>query len=148
MKLLELQVINGDQTSMQFSMTPGSYRILRRSTENFDIKSTVVSSNIDEWRLNQEDFEIAQSNLSERSEADGKAMVSIEAYRRDDDIPVWDQRMSQPHAILLFDETGANIVDMGSRNGTFLNGERVGAAGIADGDLIRCGTTRILIRTT
>ena len=37
-----------------------------------------------------------------------------------------DPTVSNTHAIILAREGGYNIVDLGSRNGTFVNGERLG----------------------
>ena len=65
------------------------------------------------------------------------------------DIPLtWDQKVSSAHAEL--EQVGDDwaLVDDGlSRNGTFLNGERVeGRRKLCDGDLIRFGETNALFR--
>ena len=118
---------------------------MRRSAENFDVRSTLISNNIEQWRLNQEDLELAAANLSQRAAETGGPTISIEHFDRAEDIAVWDERMSQPHAMVLVDDSSAMLVDMGSRNGSYLNGERIGAAMLKDGDLLRCGATRIHI---
>ncbi|MFH1807865.1 MAG: FHA domain-containing protein [Pseudomonadota bacterium] len=143
MPVLELQVLNGDQAGASVEIRPGSYRILRRSTENFDVRSTLVASNVEQWRLSQEDLELAAAQLTRRAVETGNPVVRFEAFERAEDISIWDQRMSLPHAIVLFDEDHASIVDMGSRNGTFVNGERVGSTDLSHEDLVRCGATRI-----
>jgi len=143
--LLELRVLNGDQAGLQVAVKQGTYRILRRSAENFDVRSTLVSNSFEQWGLSQEDFEMIRSNLTRRVEETGEAPVAIDAFERGDDIAVWDQRVSQPHAMILVDTTRVMLIDMGSRNGCFVNGERIGAANVEDGDLIRCGATRIQV---
>ncbi len=145
MNSIDIQVLNGEQAGLQLSLKAGTYRIIRRSAENFDLRSTLVSSSTEQWRLSQEDMELAAANLARRATETGEAVVGIDAYERADDLPIWDQRMSQPHAILLCDAERAQVVDMGSRNGTHLNGEHVGAAILGDGDLLRCGMTRLKI---
>jgi S1-C subfamily serine protease len=49
---------------------------------------------------------------------------------------------SAKHAAVLLRDGGYAVRDLGSRNGTFVNGRRVsGDTPLADGDVIRCGTT-------
>src|ERR687886_3050111 len=61
----------------------------------------------------------------------GRAMTS--------DIPVLDPTISRRHAELLWDETGIHVRDLGSSNGTFLNGMRVESAKLSAGDIITFG---------
>src|SRR5512141_9717 len=50
-----------------------------------------------------------------------------------------DPRVSRAHASLEMREEGPFLRDLGSRNGTFLNGERVEGAPLTDQDVIRVG---------
>jgi diguanylate cyclase (GGDEF)-like protein len=53
--------------------------------------------------------------------------------------------VSRSHAkIVLLANGGAQVVDLESRNGTYVNGERVKVAPLSDGDKIQVGTTTIL----
>ncbi|MBN2362145.1 MAG: FHA domain-containing protein [Deltaproteobacteria bacterium] len=143
MKRVEIEVLSGEQAGFSVDVLPGSYRILRRSAESFDVRSTLISSQLEQWQLKQEDLELAAANLSQRAAVTGGPVISIEHFARAEDVAIWDERMSQPHAMLLVNGDGAMLVDMGSRNGSYVNGERIGAAMLKDGDLVRCGATRI-----
>lgn len=143
MTTAEFVLLNGDQAGLRFEVTPGSYRILRRSAENFDLRSTLVSSHVEQWRLGQEDQDLINVSLSQRPGRTPEQVAGIDAYTRADDVAICDSRMSQPHAIILCDQDSVQIVDMGSRNGTFLNGARVGSTLLSDSDLLRCGTSRM-----
>lgn len=55
------------------------------------------------------------------------------------DIPVVDQTVSRRHAEITLDADGVRVRDMGSSNGTFVNGARVAAAAIAVGDVVAFG---------
>lgn len=58
----------------------------------------------------------------------------------DCDIPVDHASLSRKHAKVLVSEGSCLITDLGSRNGTFVNGTRIhGEAPIKDGDEVRCG---------
>ncbi len=50
-----------------------------------------------------------------------------------------DPRISRAHAALELRDEGAFVRDLGSRNGTYLNGERIESAPLADQDVIRVG---------
>ena len=55
------------------------------------------------------------------------------------DIPVLDPTISRRHAEVVWDGTGVHVRDLGSSNGTFLNGIKVEAAKISPGDVITFG---------
>ena len=55
-----------------------------------------------------------------------------------------DPEISRAHAVLASTGEGLEIEDLGSLNGTWVNGERItGAMHLAPGDVIKVGTTRV-----
>lgn len=59
----------------------------------------------------------------------------------------WDETVSQLHAVVERYPSGWCIRDVGSRNGTYLNGDRiVGDHALRPGDEIRAGQTRIVFK--
>ena len=78
---------------------------------------------------------------------DERSPITI-GRRPDNDIALpWDSEVSRRHAHLLRTEKGWALVDDGSRNGSFLNGERVtGQLSLSDGDVFRFGDTVVLFR--
>jgi pSer/pThr/pTyr-binding forkhead associated (FHA) protein len=65
------------------------------------------------------------------------------------DVPLTDVYVSDEHAEVLpdRDDSGWLVRDLGSTNGTFLNGAKVtGPTALAAGDQIRMGKTRIEVR--
>ena len=68
--------------------------------------------------------------------------------RPDNDIVLsWDSEVSRRHAHLLHTEEGWALVDDESRNGSYLNGERVTRQRpLRDGDVFRFGDTVVLFR--
>ncbi|MFN2148585.1 MAG: FHA domain-containing protein [Anaerolineales bacterium] len=55
------------------------------------------------------------------------------------DLQLMDPRVSRQHARLTLARDACRIVDMGSTDGTYLNGERVTEAALKDGDKLRFG---------
>ena len=58
----------------------------------------------------------------------------------DSGIVIKDRMVSGHHAQIRFTDGKFRIVDLGSRNGTYLNGERVDRSPIAPGDVVRVGS--------
>ena len=55
------------------------------------------------------------------------------------DIPVFDPTISRKHAKVACDENGVQVTDLGSSNGTFLNGARIDTARLSPGDVVTFG---------
>ena len=56
--------------------------------------------------------------------------------------------VSRRHATVTVSAQDVVLTDLASRNGTFLNGQRLDAsATLADGDEIRVGPARLVVRT-
>jgi pSer/pThr/pTyr-binding forkhead associated (FHA) protein len=68
--------------------------------------------------------------------------------RPDNDIVLsWDSEVSRRHAYLLHTGDGWALVDDESRNGSYLNGERINRQRpLRDGDVFRFGDTVVLFR--
>lgn len=63
------------------------------------------------------------------------------------DLRLDDDAVSALHAVLQSFPTGWTIRDLGSRNGTMVNGERIGSEVVLrDGDEVRIGRVRIVLR--
>ena len=61
------------------------------------------------------------------------------------DIPIFDPTISRRHAEVKCDESGVRVRDLGSSNGTYLNGSRVETASIAVGDVVTFGKVAFTI---
>ncbi len=58
----------------------------------------------------------------------------------DNDITVDDSSLSSNHAEVVADGDGHKLVDLGSTNGTHLNGEKIDEAPLSDGDNLMFGS--------
>ncbi len=55
------------------------------------------------------------------------------------DIPVFDPTISRRHAELVATDDGVDVKDLGSSNGTYVNGARIDAARLTSGDVVSFG---------
>lgn len=65
---------------------------------------------------------------------------------RNNDIVISDPKVSSFHARIDRGSDGFTLVDLKSRNGTFLNGRRIETGALATGDEVRLGTARLLYK--
>lgn len=64
---------------------------------------------------------------------------------QDADIPVADEKVSRLHCGIRFMDGEFVVKDLGSSNGTYLNGQQVNIANIHPGDRIRVGSSMLKI---
>lgn len=64
----------------------------------------------------------------------------------DSDVRLVDSRVSRRHAEIRTIDGEAMLIDLGSTNGTFLNGEPVSCAGLVDGDAVLIGGVELRFR--
>ncbi len=64
----------------------------------------------------------------------------------DNDLVLQDRAVSRNHASVRWAADGYAVVDLGSVNGTLLNGRRVHEAGLRHGDCLRLGETEVVFR--
>jgi len=67
--------------------------------------------------------------------------------RENCDLVLTDVEVSRRHAVLRLTESGYSVEDLGSSNGTFLNGQGISApTGLTDGDRLQVGETVLLVK--
>ena len=59
------------------------------------------------------------------------------------DIPVTNPLVSRHHALVVNSATGVNLIDLGSTNGTFVDGRQIDQRALQNGDVITIGDCRI-----
>jgi FhaA, N-terminal domain/FHA domain len=72
--------------------------------------------------------------------------VSVVGRAGDVDLPLDDAGVSRRHAEIHVTDAGARVVDLGSTNGTFVDGERVTSGELHDGSTITVGRSRLVFR--
>jgi pSer/pThr/pTyr-binding forkhead associated (FHA) protein len=62
------------------------------------------------------------------------------------DLIINDDGVSAQHARIKEERGQFTLYDLASTNGTFLNGQRIQEAGLADGDVITAGSTQMIFK--
>src|SRR5437667_5484863 len=61
-------------------------------------------------------------------------------------LPAKDRYFSRVHFLVEVNPPQCRLMDMGSRNGTYVNGQRVQSADLKDGDQIKAGHTYLSLK--
>jgi pSer/pThr/pTyr-binding forkhead associated (FHA) protein len=72
------------------------------------------------------------------------ASVTVIGRGAEADLRLADTGVSRAHAEVRLDGSEVRITDLGSTNGTLLNGRRISSAVLADGDRIEVGATPLV----
>ncbi len=147
-KQVRFQVIGGADEGMEFQLDMGFCRALGRALSD-TTKTAVLSV---DWALSIDDETkglilqyISQQFRKPSPEQQVSSRQSqLGAFKRGPDIVFKDQSLSRLHAMIFFDEVGIGILDLVSKNGTFVNGQEVESCLLKKNDTIELGATKIV----
>lgn len=142
------RAIAGPDEGMEFDLNNGHCRAMGRAVGD-PTKTTVL--NVD-WAISLDEetkglilqyiaqqFRKPQANPKENTRSD-----QLGAFRRAPDVVLKDHTLSRLHAMIFFDTIGIGILDLVSKNGTFVNGEEIESRLLKKGDTIELGETKIV----
>jgi len=113
-----------------------------------DSRHTGMITQLSLQHLEAEDHALVIEHLRTRAPDKDGARHLFTSFERADDVGLADDAVSSRHTMVFCDEAGVTLLDMGSTNGTWVNGDRVVSAELAVGDLLRIGETRLELRST
>lgn len=143
-KQVTFRVIGGEDLDMTFQLEKGFCRALGRAIG--DPTKTMIL-NVD-WALSldEETKGLILQYISQqfRKPIEAEHRDQLGAFKRGADIVFKDQTLSRLHAMVFFDEIGIGILDLVSKNGTFVNGQEVESCLLKKGDTIELGESKIV----
>jgi pSer/pThr/pTyr-binding forkhead associated (FHA) protein len=145
---------DADATSLKSSSTP-SMRVSvefssgMRSVKLVDDTSEIVTPKAVAYLSNTGRVTVARLLLvadgQETSFPLGRGTYTLGRHRNND-IVISDPKVSSFHARLDRSPEGFRVVDLKSRNGSFINGRRVDTGDLRTGDEVRMGPARLVYR--
>lgn len=85
-----------------------------------------------------------KSPPTQTSKSDTASSDHIGSFKRLPDLVLDDPAISRLHAMMFHDANGAGILDLVSKNGTYVNGEEVESKALQDGDLVEVGSSKLV----
>ena len=147
-KTLEIEVVEGHNKGLIFKMPKGSCRAIGRALE--DVERTQL---IDEHAVIGLDDSTKQIILNYITQQQGEggpvesAMSSdLGSFQRLPDLSLTDNSISRLHAMLFHGSGGLGILDLVSKNGTFVNGVEIESKFLSSADIVTIGHSKLRLR--
>ncbi len=147
-----IRVVSGPDADKVVGLSRSSYRVIGRGARQTE---TVVLDHRDsafEFDLNEDDLQMLIERVDSLEEqaigvhhSGEQSLSEFERYTREPDIALNDGAVSRVHAVLVFGDFGIGLVDMGSKNGTRVNGQALDFSPVGEKDLIQLGSTELRI---
>ncbi len=142
---VRFQIVEGENKGDLIELEKGCCRAIGRSLE--DQEKTKVFSVGSALSLDEVSKKLVMNYIAKQNERDGAPSrgegESFGAFRRISDVTLRDTSVSRLHAMLFFGEAGVGVLDLVSKNGTFVNGAEVESRILKKGDLLTIGATKI-----
>lgn len=148
MPVVTFRVASGSDQGMSFELTQGACRAIGRATQ--DLQKTAVF-NVD-FALSLDDSTkgLIMQYVGKQFRKASSSVESVASaqqfgqFRRAPDVVLTDGSLSRLHAMLFYDVAGVGILDLVSKNGTYVNNEEVESRLLQKGDTIEVGETSII----
>lgn len=140
-------VIDGPNKGMVFHLEMGTCKAVGRAmsdpnkTAMFNVDLTLA---LDESTKGLVLKYVTRQFRKSAKDAGDETSSELGAFKRTSDIILDDTAISRLHAMLFYDEVGVGILDLVSKNGTFVNGEEVESRLLRKGDTIEVGESKIV----
>ncbi len=141
------EVSEGKNKGQVIKLPVGTCKAIGRSLD--DVNKTQVFSM--DFTMALDDFtkKLIMNYIAKKSPSDKKASVeastdNIGNFKRLPDLVLDDPAISRLHAMIFHDQNGAGILDLVSKNGTYVNGEEVESKSLQNGDLVEVGASKMV----
>ncbi|MDO8494028.1 MAG: FHA domain-containing protein [Deltaproteobacteria bacterium] len=143
------KVLSGPDQEKKFELELGTCRALGRELSDVATKTKILSV---DWAisLDEETKGLILQYISRQFQKPGLTKEEtttsgrLGGFRRGPDIVFKDHALSRLHAMVFFDDIGVGILDLVSKNGTFVNGQEIESCLLKKGDTIELGETKIV----
>ncbi len=144
---LNFQVIAGADKGLKFQLERGTCRAIGRGESQADrtmIFNVDIALAIDEStkaliiRYINKQFRDSFKSSMRKNEKD-----QFGSFSRGSDVVLTDHSLSRLHAMIFAAESAVGVLDLVSKNGTFVNGTEIESQLLNKGDVIEMGETRI-----
>ncbi len=138
-------VVEGANKGERLELPMGSCRALGRSIDEEERTKLLNSGSM----VSLDDFskKLVFSYITTHFGQKGtqSAGGSFAGFKREPDFVLVDKSISRLHAILFYDQVGIGILDLVSKNGTFVNGAEIESKLLKEGDVITVGTSKLKV---
>lgn len=149
-RIAVFEIIEGKNKGEVIKLPPATCKAIGRSLD--DLNKTQVFSM--DFTMSLDDFTkklimnyIGKKFPQEKPVAKAQAVnvENIGSFKRLPDLILDDPAISRLHAMIFYDENGAGILDLVSKNGTYVNSEEIESQNLQEGDEVEVGGTKMVL---
>jgi uncharacterized protein YbaR (Trm112 family) len=145
---VSFRVMEGADLGLKFQLERGTCRAIGRGETDPNrtmIFNVDLALSLDEGTKNLILQYIAkQFRKTSKSSPVHEGSEQLGMFRRTSDIVLTDLSLSRLHAMIFADEGQVGILDLVSKNGTYVNGQEVESRILQKGDIVEMGETKIV----
>lgn len=143
---VSFKVTSGPDLGLSFQLEHATCKAMGRAS--FDPNKTTVF-NVDVALALDEStksliLNYVAKQFKKSAAANSPQVDKLGQFRRTSDVILTDSTLSKLHAMIFADESGVSVLDLVSKNGTYVNGEEVESRILKKGDAIELGETTII----
>jgi len=143
---VNFKVIDGPDTNMTFQIEGGTCRAIGRATvdpNKTQVFNVDIALELDESTRRLILEYVSKQFRKERGYEETSGTEKYGTFRRVPDVVLTDSSLSRLHAMIFYDDVGIGILDLVSKNGTYINGNEIESKLLEEGDVIEMGETTI-----
>lgn len=153
-KPFKLEVIEGRNKELVVEMPYGTCRAIGRSQD--DLESTRVFDESAVIGLDDSTTQLVLAYITKQYQGGAAVQpgvstednAAVGSFRRLTDLSLSDNSISRLHAMIFHGTQGIGILDLVSKNGTFVNDVEVESKFLKPGDVITVGDSKIILAET
>jgi hypothetical protein len=150
-KVVTINIVEGNNKGLEVKVPKGCCRAVGRSLD--DTESTRIFDAGPVLTLDDSTKKLVLSYVTQQFSADQITSPEsaqgvgeeIGSFRRLPDLSLSDSATSRLHAMLFHGPNGVGVLDLVSKNGTFVNGVEVESKFLKEGDVITIGGSKLRI---
>lgn len=140
------RVIDGPDINMTFQLEMESCRAIGRASADPNKTSAFkvdIALELDDTTRRVVHEYIGKQFRKAKGPSDSSG-DRLGSFRRAPDVTLTDSSLSRLHAMIFYDDIGIGVLDLVSKNGTFVNGDEVESKLLNKGDVVEMGDTTIV----
>jgi uncharacterized protein YbaR (Trm112 family) len=139
------RVVSGPDANLAFHLDRGTCRAIGRAAADPN-KTSVFNVDI-ALELDETTRRLVLQYVSKQfrkaAQTEQRSRDQLGSFRRVPDVVLTDQSLSRLHSMMFYDDVGIGILDLVSKNGTFVNGKEIESILLHPGDVIELGESTI-----
>lgn len=141
-KVATFTIVGGPNKGLSFHLERSTCKAIGRAIS--DPNKTAMFSVDVALALDEGTKGLVQHYVSKQFKDSKSGSAETGSFKRTSDVVLDDMSISRLHAMFFYGDTGVGVLDLVSKNGSYVNGEEIESKLLRKGDAIEMGETKIV----